>query len=233
MNKDSLGDRMKANYEDRTRHYLLRRCPVALRFDGRAFRSFTKKFEKPYSLLLKKAMEYTTLALCNEIQGAKLAYTQSDEISILLTDYGTLTTCAWFDYNIQKMSSIGASIATEAFNTYIRDYVHKSAYFDCRCFNLPKEEVINYFVWRFKDWERNSIQMLAQSFYSHKELHGKNCSDLQEMCFQKGRNWADLPNVWKNGSFIYKENGKFIVSHDKRLPQDREFFEQFVNVEKE
>ncbi|MDD4352252.1 MAG: tRNA(His) guanylyltransferase Thg1 family protein [Candidatus Gracilibacteria bacterium] len=222
---------MKNNYENRNRTCLIRRCPVILRLDGKAFHSFTKTFEKPYSTLLKQCMEYATEVLCDEIQGAQLAYTQSDEISILITDYTNLETQAWFDYNVQKMTSIAASIATAAFNSKICEYINIHAYFDCRCFNIPKEEVINYFVWRFKDWERNSIQMLAQSLYSHKELHGKNCSDLQEMCFQKGHNWANLPPVWKNGTFYYKKDGVKYTVHDKRLPEDRAFFEQFVNID--
>ena len=116
--KDSLGDRMKDNYENRAKTYLTRRVPVVLRLDGRAFHSFTKGFQKPYDEVFHKAMNSTLQYLCKNIQGCKFGYTQSDEISLLLTDYDTLTTDAFFDYNVQKVCSIAASMATLAFNRF-------------------------------------------------------------------------------------------------------------------
>ena len=117
--KDSLGDRMKENYENRAKTYLVRRMPVIIRLDGRAFHTFTKGFKRPYDEILHNTMNATLKYLCENIQGCKIGYTQSDEITLLLTDYDTLTTSAWFDYNVQKMCSVAASMATMAFNKFL------------------------------------------------------------------------------------------------------------------
>lgn len=124
MKNDSLGDRMKG-YENVTRTYLTRRCPCVLRLDGKAFHSFTKGFQRPFDDVLVNAMHSTAMYLTENVQGCKLAYVQSDEISLLLTDYDELTTNAWFDKNIQKMVSISASMATLAFNKAFREEVGK------------------------------------------------------------------------------------------------------------
>ena len=214
--------RMKANYESRSRTFLTRRTPVIIRLDGKAFHTYTKGLDKPFDEGLIEDMAETARFLCSEIQAAKLAYVQSDEISILLTDYDKLGTDAWFDYNVQKIVSISASLATAKFNQlrYIRSIklgeevdnykawkqvsVQTMAFFDSRAFNIPKEEVSNYFLARQKDAVKNSVAMLAQSLYSHKELNKKNQSDMQEMCFQKGQNWNDLHWSKKRGSTIVK-----------------------------
>lgn len=211
---DSLGDRMKQFYENSYRVYLTRRTPVIIRLDGKAFHTFTKKFQKPFDLDLCSAMDQTGYYLLNEIQGAKAVYVQSDEISLLLTDYDRFETDAWFGNNLQKMCSISASMTTSFFQKELNFQSfnsHEYPIFDSRVFNIPREEVLNYFRWRYQDWLRNSIQMLAQSLYSHKELHGKNKSDLHEMCFQKGHNWNDLNPRYKNGFFAYKERNLDLI----------------------
>ena len=195
---DGLGDRMKGNYEGRQRMYLTRRTPVIMRLDGKAFHTLLHKAEKPFDMKVISAMQRTAAVLLHEVQGAKCAYIQSDEISILITDFDKLTTAAWFDYNIQKMVSVAAGIASVSFT----QFYGQRGIFDARVFNIPKEEVINYFRWRYKDWLRNSIQALAQSMFSPKQLHGKKTADMQEMCFQAGRNWNDCKAVEKNGTFI-------------------------------
>ncbi len=164
--------------------------------------------ERPFSDNFRQAMVSTMQALCSSIQGCKAGYQASDEISLLLTDFDTLTTDAWFGYNVQKMVSISAAIATGEFNRVLNSpayaltkMVDTIALFDSRCFNIPKEEVFNYFIWRQKDWERNSLSMLAQSLYSHKELEGKKREEQHEMIFQKGHNWNDLEDCWKRGTF--------------------------------
>ena len=121
--KDALGDRMKEFYENRSKTYLTRRTPVIIRLDGKAFHSFTKGFKRPYDEIFHEAMNETLRYLCKNIQGCKIGYTQSDEISILLTDYATLETDAWFDYEVQKICSISASMATMAFNKYFNEMV--------------------------------------------------------------------------------------------------------------
>jgi tRNA(His) 5'-end guanylyltransferase len=225
MKNDSLGDRMKDNYETRSRTYLTRRTPVILRLDGKAFHTFTRGCNKPFDDHLHDAMTYAARALLNNIQGAKVAYTQSDEISILITDYENFETEAWYNYNIQKMCSVAAAIASVAFTMRfaalrfgecpsLNDVV--PAHFDCRAFNLPKEEVNNYFLWRQQDWWRNSVQMAAQSVFSHKELQGVNCNSLKEMLFsEKGIDWDKYPDCWRNGTTLY--NNRTMSEHNFKI----------------
>lgn len=203
MEKDSIGNRMKANYEDRYRFSLTRRTPVIMRLDGRAFHTLTRGLDKPFDGTFCYSMIDTAGFLCSEIQGAKCAYVQSDEISILITDFDTLTTDAWFDYNVQKMTSVSAGMASAYFTSrfFSEDGI---AVFDSRVFNAPKEEVCNYFIWRQMDWMKNSVQMLARAHFSHKQLHGKNQPAMHDMLHDIGINWANLPDKWKNGTFIVK-----------------------------
>lgn len=207
--KDDLGDRMKEFYEGRTKYKLPRRTNTIIRLDGKAFHTFTRGFEKPFDKTLSDAMDNTAKALCENIQGAVMAYVQSDEITILLTDYKKLTTDAWFDGNIQKIVSVSASMATGYFNSFINydrpDDTRLMAFFDSRVFTIPdREEVINCFLWRQQDAVRNSISMVAQSLYTHKELNGKDCNEMQEMSFQKGVNWNNIDDGWKRGRMIIK-----------------------------
>ena len=215
--------RIKENYESRSRILLTRRTPVIIRLDGKAFHTYTRSLNKPFDEGLIEDMQRTAAYLCENIQNVKCAYVQSDEISLLLTDYDNLQSESWFDYNIQKMTSISASLATAKFNQLrllrelkesnfemsVGDIGYQTlANFDSRVFNIPKEEVSNYFLARQKDAVKNSINMLAQSLYTHgkpnSELYGKNSDQMQEMCFQKGYNWNDLPFEQKRGSFIIK-----------------------------
>jgi len=247
MSKDKIGDRMKYNYENRTKQFLTRRVPTIIRLDGKAFHTYTKGLNKPFDDGLIADMQETTKFLCDNVQGCKLGYTQSDEITLVLTDYDNLQTDAWFDYNVQKMTSVSASIATAKFNQLRLqrhfnksqkevDVINKSnffdydsvrvdnvgaqqklAFFDSRVFQIgEKEEVVNSLIWRQQDAERNSIQMLAQSLYSQKQLHGKNTSVLQDMCWQKGQNWNDLDSSKKRGSLILKQ----IYVDDKKITKE-------------
>ena len=234
MDRTTLGDRMKNNYENITRYYLTRRMPVIIRVDGRSFHTFTKGFKKPFDDVLVKTMQDTMKYLCENIQGCVLGYTQSDEISIILTDYAELTTDAWFGNNLQKMCSVSASMATltfnKAFNDNIVKYIdnnldadcgvtkdlteyikilinarNKGAMFDSRVFTIPKEEVCNALIWRQQDATRNSIQSVGQANFSQKELHGKSCNDIQDMLMiQKGINWNDYSTTLKRGSCCIK-----------------------------
>lgn len=200
MTKDSLGDRMKA-YEAVPKNFLMRKTPVIIRLDGKAFHTFTRGFEKPFDKVIETAMTETMLYLCQNIQGCVLGYTQSDEITLVLCDYQKVDTAAWFDYNVQKMVSISAAMATYAFNMVLMGRTEKSAFFDARAFSLPRNEVVNCLIWRQQDATRNSIQGLAQSLYSHKELQGISCNELQDKMFtEKGVNWNDLTTYQKRGA---------------------------------
>ena len=128
MDKTTLGDRMKNNYENITRYYLTRRMPVIIRIDGKAFHTFTRGFKKPFDDVLVKTMQQTMKYLCENIQGCVIGYTQSDEISLVLTDYAELTTDAWFGNNLQKMCSVSASMATLAFNKFYYENVDDWGY---------------------------------------------------------------------------------------------------------
>ena len=234
---DDLGVRMKTFYEQIPKTKLMRRCPVAIRVDGKAFHTFTRGFHKPFDEILIKSMQETMKYLCENIQGCVLGYTQSDEITLILVDYKELTSSAWFDQEVQKICSIAASMATMAFNKFFRDNVgdylyenyddqyladyiktlqnavDKGAMFDARCFNIPKEEVTNLVYWRQLDASRNSIQMVGQACFSHKELQNKSCNDIQDMLMtKKGINWNDLPTYQKRGSCCVRN--KIVIESD-------------------
>lgn len=285
---DDLGTRMKEFYEQIPKTKLMRRTPVIIRIDGKAFHTFTRGFQRPFDEILIKTMQETTKYLCENIQGCVLGYTQSDEISLVLVDYQRLETSAWFDYEVQKMCSIAASMATMAFNKIFLDNIdlayheefderdlnnmdyfdneeeydkafaeleekydvyrnkaHK-VMFDARVFNIPKEEVTNCIYWRQLDAIRNSIQMVGQANFSHKELQHKSCNDIQDMLMdKKGINWNGLPTYQKRGSCVVriKENNcdhndssnvrlKWIV--DKEIPifkgEGRKYIERLITI---
>ena len=261
---DELGTRMKTYYEEIPKTKLMRRTPVIIRIDGKAFHTFTRGFEKPFDKVLTKVMQETTKYLCENIQGCVFGYTQSDEISLVLIDYKKLNSSAWFDYEVQKMCSIAASMATMKFNkifeelineysslpqssgvrcNWYRTALHTGAMFDARCFNMPKEEVVNCIYWRQLDAARNSIQMVGQANFSHRELQEKTCNMIQDMLMtEKGINWNDLPAYLKHGTAITKEEC-FLESKDMRtrwiidlnMPQlkgeNREYLERLIRYE--
>lgn len=253
MVADKLGDRMKENYENRSKTYLTRRTPVLLRLDGCHFHTFTKGLKKPYDSLFIEVMQKTTKSLCESIQGCKFGYVESDEISLLLTDYDTLQTDAWFDYSVQKICSVAASMAAMFFNRHLKecalqefddkDYyntllkkIEIGGYFDARAFNLPEHEVVNYFIWRQNDATRNSIQGLAQANFSQKQLQGLNNSQLQDKLYkEKGINWNDCKTVEKRGSAVIKVmdpiTGRSKWTVDTEMPiisQNRAYIEHIL-----
>lgn len=243
QSKDSLGDRMKGYYESRTKNSLMRRMYTMIRIDGKAFHTYTKGLIRPFDDGLMDDMDETAKFLCSNIQGAVCAFVQSDEISILLTDFDTLDTQAWFDYDVQKMVSISASYATSAFNiARLKRFMgvidkFKVAHFDSRVFQLPvKTEVENYFIWRQQDTVRNSISSVAQSLYSHKELHGKNGNQMQDMIFKAGINWNDYSPKYKRGRMIVKETyeekdtirSKWVMQEPPIFTQERQYISNII-----
>ena len=245
MDTSDLAKRMK-DYESISKTRLMKRCPVICRVDGKAHHSFTRGFKKPFDEVYMKSMQETTKYLCENIQGVVLGYTQSDEITLVFIDYEKLNTSPYFDYEVQKLCSIIASMATMAFNKFfaknVKEYdmdwkcsltpqcveiqkahydymevlykaVKKGAMFDARVFNIPKEEVANLIYWRQLDATRNSIQMVGQANFSHKELQNKSCNNIQDMLMtQKGINWNDFPVYQKRGSCVIKE--EYAVNKD-------------------
>lgn len=248
MDTSNLAARMKG-YEVIAKGQLIKRMPVAIRIDGKAFHTFTRGFEKPFDFILIEAMQQTTKALCKNIQGCVFGYTQSDEITLILIDYQTLETDAWFDNEVQKICSISASMATMYFNKFFKEIAHdfmltkglsenytltllkaieKGAMFDSRCFNIPKEEVCNLIYWRQLDATRNSIQMVGQANFSHKQLQNKTCNMIQDMLHeQKGINWNDYPVVCKRGTAIIKKDNKWYI--DTQMPVLKGADRKYVN----
>lgn len=202
MDKIGIGDRMKGQYERRAQTSLPRRTYTVIRLDGKAFHTYTRGCDKPFDTDLSSAMCEATEALCPEVQGCCFAYIQSDEVSLLLTDFATTQTDAWFDGNVQKMVSVAASLMTAHFNRLRPP--GRIALFDARAFTIPdRTEVENYIIWRQQDCARNSIAGLAQAHFSHKQLHGLNTNQMQELLFrEKGINWADQLPTFKNGILV-------------------------------
>ncbi|MNV54663.1 tRNAHis guanylyltransferase [compost metagenome] len=241
---DQFGNRMKA-YENVNRVYLPKRMPVIIRVDGRAFHTFTRGLTKPFSDELIHVMLETAKYLCENIQGCKLAYHQSDEISLLLTNYDDVNTESWFDNNIQKIVSNSASLATAKFNQLRQEFFPEKplALFDSRVFVLPKEEVTNYFLWRQQDATKNSVSMVAQANFSQKQLQGLKGPQMQEKLFQeKGINWNNIETWKKRGACVVKK--EVVVKEgairnrweiDENIPifsQDREYIDSLVYPER-
>lgn len=274
MDTSDLAKRMK-DYESVPKTKLMRRTPVAIRIDGKAFHTFTRGFNKPFDDVLISAMQDTMKYLCENIQGCVLGYTQSDEITLILVDYKRFNSSAWFDYEVQKMCSIAASMATMAFNKAFNEGVwHRNldyyaahatmdnpypqddlgqtyavkaqmgAMFDARCFNIPKEEVTNLVYWRQLDATRNSIQMVGQANFSHKELQGKSCEKIKEMLItEKGISWEDFHPMYKHGSCCIKVTAetdgvtRSSWEIDKNIPlfigEGREYIESLIQCQEE
>jgi len=200
---NTLSGRMKL-YESVNRDYLVPNMSTIIRLYGKAFHSFTKGMKRPFDVKLMDAMSDTAKYLCKNIMGCKIAYIQSDEITLLLTDFDTINTEPWFNGNIQKMVSIAASMATAKFNELIDS--QKLAMFDARVFQLPICEVVNNFIWRQQDAVRNSVQSVGQAYFSHKDLHRKSCSDIQDMLMTTYNvNWNDYPTSQRRGRCVIKE----------------------------
>lgn len=259
---DALGMRIKENYENISKTKLLRRTPVAIRIDGKAFHTFTRGFKKPFDDILIQSMEETMLYLCKNIQGCVLGYHQSDEITLILTDYKRFNSDAWFDYEVQKLCSIAASMATMKFNQVFTQTVYNfsiekavwgeketkeytasivraatnGAMFDARCFNIPREEVTNLIYWRQLDAMRNSVQMVGQANFSHKQLDKKNQEAIKKMLKdEKGIDWErDFATCYKRGTCCVRDyNGQWYV--DTEIPifkgEDRKYIESLIQQE--
>lgn len=260
--KTSLEDRIKYYYEQNTCTKLPENIPIILRIDGRAFHTLTRGLQKPFDLKFVDMMDSVALDLCdNEIQNVRMAYLQSDEISFLI--YKGVFSDSWFNNDVQKMVSISASRASctaTNFNKinnvfwFSNDAKNKYIMFDSRVFIIPEKEVCNYFIWRQRDWERNSIQMLARSYYSQKQLNKKSCSDMHDMIFEKGDNWNNLPTFLRRGRCIVptkkmvhvtkkETKGNFegdvertVWTIDDNIPiftKDRNYINKFLNVSSE
>jgi tRNA(His) guanylyltransferase len=255
--KLSIGDRMKDFYESRSKIKLLRRIYTLVRIDGQAFKTYTKNLKKPFDEGFMEDMEEATKHACSKIQGAKFAYVQSDEITILITDFEDINTDAWFDNDIQKLASLTASYVATKFNQLriIRELSNnyqidengfvqskniietiqklKLADFDSRAFQLPtKTEVENYFIWRQQDIIRNSISSAARVHYSGKKLENINSDNKIEMLKEKGVDWDSVDRYYKNGRLIYKntESAKkeWVTASIPKFTEDRNIISALI-----
>ncbi len=212
--KDELGRRIKEHYEDALRVYLPRRTYTVIRIDGRGFHTFTKGLERPYCRPLADALDEAAKTLAAEMIGCRFGFAQSDEYSFLLTDFETEKSRTWFDGNLQKLTSVSASIFTAAF---VRAFPSKSlATFDARVICIPQaSEVAKYFLWRQLDASANSLSMLASAHYTHAELLGKSEPEKHELLHAKGVNWAKQATDFKRGRVLRRdESGAWGVDHN-------------------
>ena len=244
--KDALGIRMK-RYQEVFDNKLAIKTPIIIHIDGKAFHTFTRGLDKPYDQDLIDSMAQTTEKLVNKIQGCRLGYTQSDEISLLLTDWDTFETQQWFSGRIQKISSISASMTTAEFNKIFsktvfdgdkddeekRKLINRTALFDSRCFNLPIHEVRNWFLWRQQDWVRNSLQMFARTRFSHKELHKKDLFEIIKMLEEKdGKFWDTRTEQQKKGTTVYKDkDGDLIKNYSVKFCCDKVLVKNILKEE--
>lgn len=211
--KTSLGDRMKS-YEEAVGKTLLRRTPAIVRVDGKAFHTFTRRLKEDIDPTVKyhfshrfhKVMMGVANWLCHGMQGATLAYTQSDEISILLKDWETHDTQPWFDGKVQKITSISAGMASAYFqhswqwefgNDSPFTYIQELPVFDARVFNVPFADVDNYFIWRQRDAIRNSINYVGRKYFSQKQMHCLKTIQVKAMLFEKHGVQFDEYPIWE------------------------------------
>jgi tRNA(His) guanylyltransferase len=226
--QDKFGDRMKMYEGYETDRKFIPLLPVVARIDGRSFSKFTKGLNRPYDIYMSNAMIETTRRLV-EATNAKVGYTQSDEITLgWYSD--DVKSQIFFDGRIFKMTSQLAALATlyfyqavlETFPEYDK-YAKKNPTFDARVWQLPNlTEAANVFLWREWDATKNSISMAAHDNFSHKQLHQKNQSDMQEMLFQKGINWNDYPDFFKRGTYVRRSTKeiKFSTEDIEKLPKN-------------
>lgn len=232
---DSLGDRQKG-YEESSRRFFPRRMPLMIRLDGCSFHTFTREMKRPFDMKLIESINTVAIKLCTKISGAQVAYVQSDEITILIHSYKKLESQPWFDNCQEKIESVSAGMAS----SYLSQIYGKDVFFDSRAWVMPESDVNNNFVWRQNDCTRNSLQMLARSLYSHKELNGKKTIDLHNLVLAKNEDWNKLPISLQRGRCVVKQqsnlNGtirnKWTV--DENIPifsKDSDYIKKFLTVE--
>jgi tRNA(His) guanylyltransferase len=213
---DNLGDRCK-KYESISEHYFLPKTPLIIRVDQKAGHTWTKGLQKPFDPNYVTCMFESAKEVAKQMQGCKALYAQSDEVTFVLTDDTTLETQQWFGGRQNKIESVTAAMMTAYFNKnwLINNYNNGQKFFNCqlytdsspaifdaRAFQCPKDDVANVFLWRVKDWERNSLSMFCNQYFTPKELHGQGRADQHEMLHKIGHNWAnECTDQQKNGSW--------------------------------
>lgn len=206
---NKIGKRIKDFYEKAYRFFLTKRTYTIIRIDGINFSTYTQSLEKPFDGIFTSDLIQSAIYLCKKVQGCKLAFVQSDEISIVLTDFDNNKTEMWLGGNLQKMCSTSASSVTAKFNQ-LRPGIE--AEFDSRVFQIPaKSEVLNYFIDRQQNATANSISMATSMFYEFEETNNKTTNQMQDMLFKKGVNWNDYEGKFKRGVLVAKVDGEWQV----------------------
>ena len=218
-----LGDRMK-EYEEHYQTEIPRRMPVVMRLDGKCFHSLTKGCEKPFDAGLRSAILLGVRDLLEEAP-ARMAYQQSDEVSLLFIDYNRFDTQQWLGGNIQKMASVAAAIMSVGFSKAWA----KPGYFDARLIAIPERDIVNYFIWRQQDCMRNAVSMASRTVFSAKQLHEKHGGERKAMLASKGVKFEDYDLGFRQGTVITKSE----VMAAPVFSKDRSFLEKFLTVEEE
>lgn len=237
MKSNNLHNRMK-DFESKTNYKLDFQEHLVIRLDGKAFHTYTRKFNKPFDCRIEDAFKQTALYLAENVQSVQLAYSQSDEITLICKVEKSGQ--HWFDGKIQKIASVAASMATAKFNSLMFELfpdVNQFALFDARVFLIPEEDLIDVLVWRQSDAIRNSVSALARSQFSHKELHGKSTNDMKEMLSTVSP-WQNLTTQQKQGFVVLKRpREKFVeylqktITRNAYVVEDAPNFRDFKTVE--
>ena len=201
--QDNLDERMKMYEDIEAKRILIPNLPICIRVDGRGFSKYTKEMNHPFDKNFTDSMIETMKFLIEETD-AIIGYTQSDEISLILTDLRA----PFFKGRVSKLTSIIASMATAKFNELIHKYYPQKplAFFDCRAWTVPnRDEAANTLLWRYLDCIKNSISMAAHGLYSQKELDNKNSKEKIQMLLDKGIEWEKYPSCFIYGTFARKE----------------------------
>lgn len=212
---DSLGDKHK-KFEQIAESQLIDDVPLIARLDGRAFHTVTKKLNKPFDENFIKVMSTTAIELLKQFN-AMVAYVQSDEITLI-----------WdkpqhFNGRVQKLTSCLASYATSVFITNImHDTILKEKInvlypsFDSRIWQVPSLEVAaENLLWREMDASRNSINMMAHTYFSKSKTHGLSTKNRLQLLFEHGYDWNSLSSTLKRGSFFAKKSVKKLLSDEE------------------
>lgn len=220
---DAFGDRMKLYEQAEAGKRLMPLLPICVRIDGKGFSKWTKGLDRPYDSRLSKLMVETTKYLVDNIDGCKIGYTQSDEISLVIHS-DSVASQVFFDGKLQKLCSVIASMTTAFFNSkkdlmfigYDSQVIscplpnrdRGYAIFDARVWNVPNMmEAANTLLWREQDATKNSISMASHHYFGHKKNLGLTGAQKQEMLFaEKGVNWNDYPTYFKRGVFVQKRS---------------------------